>query len=75
MAAADIPLKAQALKPVCDRTGFYVAGQERIPETYCAHAVNKDLAVTADYPLVANPAYNAGRGLASAFSGRPHSEF
>ena len=32
-------------------------------------------AVTADYQLIANPAYNADRGPVSIFSGRLHGEF
>jgi high affinity Mn2+ porin len=31
--------------------------------------------VTADYQLIANPAYNADRGPVSIFSGRLHGEF
>ena len=75
MVAADIPLKAPALKPVYDWTGFYIEGEERILETYYGYAVNKDFTITADYQLVVNPAYNADRGPASIFSGRLHGEF
>jgi len=48
---------------------------ERILETYYAFAVNKSFTFTADYQLVANPAYNADRGPVSIFSGRLHGEF
>jgi len=48
---------------------------ERIFETYYALSVNKNLTVTADYQLIANPAYNANRGPVSVFSGRLHAEF
>ncbi len=48
---------------------------ERILETYYAYAVNRRLTVTADYQLIANPAYNKDRGPVSIFSGRLHGEF
>jgi high affinity Mn2+ porin len=48
---------------------------ERILETYYALAVNKSFTFTADYQLIANPAYNADRGPVSVFSGRIHGEF
>jgi len=48
---------------------------ERIFETYYAVSVNKNFTVTADYQLIANPAYNADRGPVSLFSGRLHAEF
>ena len=48
---------------------------ERILETYCAYAIDKNFTFTADYQLITNPAYNADRGLVSIFSGRLHSEF
>ena len=48
---------------------------ERIFETYYALAIDKHFTFTADYQLVANPAYNADRGPASIFSGRLHGEF
>ncbi len=49
--------------------------QERILETYYSLAVNKALALTFDYQLIANPGYNADRGAVSIFSGRLHVEF
>lgn len=48
---------------------------ERILETYYAYAINKNFTLTADYQLIANPAYNADRGPVSIFSGRLHGEF
>jgi len=48
---------------------------ERILETYYACAIDKNFTFTADYQLVANPAYNADRGPVSIFSGRLHGEF
>jgi len=48
---------------------------EQIFETYYAYSVNKNVTLTADYQLVANPAYNADRGPVSIFSGRLHGEF
>lgn len=48
---------------------------ERIFETYYALAIDKNFTFTADYQLVANPAYNADRGPVSIFSGRLHGEF
>jgi high affinity Mn2+ porin len=48
---------------------------ERILETYYAYALNKSVTLTADYQLIANPAYNADRGPVSIFSGRVHGEF
>ncbi len=48
---------------------------ERILEAYYAYAVNKQITLTADYQLIANPAYNADRGPVSVFSGRLHGEF
>jgi len=50
-------------------------GNERIFETYYALALNKAFTFTADYQLIANPAYNADRGPVSIFSGRLHGEF
>lgn len=50
-------------------------GNERILETYYALALNKAFTLTADYQLIANPAYNADRGPVSIFSGRLHGEF
>jgi high affinity Mn2+ porin len=48
---------------------------ERVLETYYAFALNKAFTLTADYQLIANPAYNADRGPVSIFSGRLHGEF
>lgn len=48
---------------------------ERILETYYAFAINKSFTFTADYQLIANPAFNADRGPVSIFSGRLHGEF
>ena len=50
-------------------------GNERIFETYYALALNKAFTFTADYQLIANPAYNGDRGPVSIFSGRLHGEF
>ncbi len=48
---------------------------EQIFETYYAFSVNRNVTLTADYQLIANPAYNADRGPVSIFSGRLHAEF
>jgi high affinity Mn2+ porin len=48
---------------------------EQILETYYAYSLDKRVTLTADYQLVANPAYNADRGPVSIFSGRLHGEF
>jgi high affinity Mn2+ porin len=48
---------------------------ERVLEAYYAFALNKAFTFTADYQLIANPAYNADRGPVSIFSGRLHGEF
>ena len=50
-------------------------GTERILETYYAYAINRSFTFTADYQLIANPAYNRDRGPVSVFSGRLHGEF
>lgn len=50
-------------------------GNERIFEAYYAYNFDKNFTFTADYQLIANPAYNADRGPASIFSGRLHGEF
>jgi high affinity Mn2+ porin len=49
--------------------------QERVLESYYALGVTKDISLTFDYQLLANPAYNADRGPISIFSGRLHAEF
>ncbi|MDB5485826.1 MAG: cell envelope biosis protein OmpA, partial [Tardiphaga sp.] len=48
---------------------------ERVFETYYAYNLNKNFTFTADYQLIANPAYNADRGPVSIFAGRLHGEF
>ena len=48
---------------------------ERILETYYAYSLNNNVTLTADYQLIANPAYNADRGPVSIFSGRLHGAF
>ena len=48
---------------------------EQILEAYYAYAIDTHFTATADYQLVANPAYNADRGPVSIFSGRLHGEF
>ena len=48
---------------------------ERIFESYYAYVLDKNFTVTADYQLIANPAYNADRGPVSIFSARLHGEF
>lgn len=50
-------------------------GRERILETYYAWALTKQITMTADYPWITNPAYNADRGPVQVFSGRLHAEF
>ena len=37
--------------------------------------LDKNFTLTADYQLIANPAYNGDRGPVSIFSGRLHGEF
>jgi high affinity Mn2+ porin len=49
--------------------------RERVFESYYAFALNKAFTMTADYQLIANPAYNADRGPVHIFSGRLHGEF
>ena len=49
--------------------------RERVFESYYALALNSSWTATADYQLIANPAYNADRGPVSVFSGRVHGEF
>jgi high affinity Mn2+ porin len=48
---------------------------EQIFETYYAYAIDKNFTLSADYQLIANPAYNADRGPVSIFSARLHGEF
>jgi high affinity Mn2+ porin len=49
--------------------------EETILETYYSLALHKALALTLDYQLLVNPAYNADRGPVSVFSARVHAEF
>jgi high affinity Mn2+ porin len=49
--------------------------EETILETYYSLALHKALALTFDYQLLVNPAYNADRGPVSVFSARVHAEF
>ena len=48
---------------------------ENIIETYYRYQLADPVAVTFDYQLVVNPAYNQARGPVSVFSGRLHFEF
>jgi high affinity Mn2+ porin len=48
---------------------------EQILEAYYSYSLNKWAALTFDYQLVANPAYNADRGPVSIFAGRLHAQF
>ncbi len=48
---------------------------EGVVETYYAFEVVKGLVATADYQLLANPAYNAVRGPVHVFSGRLSARF
>ena len=48
---------------------------ERVFETYYAYSIDKNFTLTADYQMIANPAYNADRGRVHIFSGRAHAEF
>jgi high affinity Mn2+ porin len=50
-------------------------GTERIVEAYYALAVGKSINLTADYQLIANPAYNTDRGPVSVISTRLRAEF
>ena len=49
--------------------------QEKVLEVYYALALNKQIALTADYQSITNPAHNADRGPVSVFSGRLRGEF
>jgi high affinity Mn2+ porin len=44
-------------------------------ETFYTLGITKAVALTFDYQLLANPAYNADRGPVSVYSGRLHAEF
>ncbi len=48
---------------------------ERVLELYYSLSVTAFLALSVDYQLVANPAYNADRGPVSIFAARLHAEF
>jgi high affinity Mn2+ porin len=48
---------------------------EQIIEAYYSWRLNPSSALTFDYQLITNPAYNADRGPVSIFSGRLHAEF
>lgn len=48
---------------------------ERIFEMYYAYVIDKNFTMTADYQIIANPAYNADRGPVSIFAARLHGEF
>jgi high affinity Mn2+ porin len=48
---------------------------ERVLETFYTLGLTKAVALTFDYQLLANPAYNADRGPVSVYSGRLHAEF
>ena len=50
-------------------------GLEKIAETYYSAHIGEYAAVTADYQLVVNPAYNRDRGPVSVFGLRFHAEF
>jgi high affinity Mn2+ porin len=63
------------MRPWSDRRWLAHYSNERIFETYYAYAIDKNFTFTADYQLITNPAYNAGRGPVSNFSGRLHGEF
>ncbi len=48
---------------------------ERAAEAYYALSLTKAVTVSADYQLVANPAYNRDRGPAHFFAARLHTDF
>lgn len=50
-------------------------GWERTFETYYSYALTPSVAVTADYQLIANPAYNTQRGPVNVFGARAHWQF
>ena len=50
-------------------------GPERVLEAYYKVQLLEGVALTADYQLIANPAYNADRGPVNLFSGRLHMQF
>ena len=49
--------------------------EEKILEAYYSYGFNKWTALTFDYQLIVDPAYNADRGPVHVFSGRFHGEF
>lgn len=48
---------------------------ERILEAYYAVHISRNIAVTADYQRIVNPAYNADRGPVDVYAVRFHAEF
>jgi high affinity Mn2+ porin len=48
---------------------------EKILEAYYVYGLDKWTALTFDYPLIANPGYNADRGAVSTYAVRFHAEF
>jgi high affinity Mn2+ porin len=50
-------------------------GLETVLETYYKLALFAGVSLTADYQLIANPAYNTDRGPVSVFGARIHAEF
>jgi high affinity Mn2+ porin len=59
----------------CGDHGRLNYGTEKTLESYYSLAVWKKSALTFDYQLITNPAYNADRGPVSIFTARFHSEF
>jgi hypothetical protein len=49
--------------------------QEKVLEAYYTVSLIKYMTFTFDYQFMENPAYNAGRGPISIFSGRLHTQF
>jgi high affinity Mn2+ porin len=50
-------------------------GLEQVIETYYSYALSRSTRLTADYQLIANPAYNTDRGPVNVFTGRFHWQF
>ena len=55
--------------------GALTYASEAVVETYYAFQIVKGVVATADYQLLANPAYNAVRGPVHVFSGRLSARF